>query len=343
MSQQATTFRKPQGFWEHAVEFVFVLVGLAFKIAFQVLGITAHGLFKLARVALKSLVSRRKEVQEEGAADVETAKPAETSKPEKVDAERPASTVTVSKAAAVRSAAFTRTITFEKGFGTIMFWFYPGGKVRRLVKIYDRALVERVGFERHELKELSYSGMAEVEIILKQTVAQVNSLLRGKHEVKLRVVGGDSSESSSTDKDVAKMPKPPKTDAGDSAEKSAKRTSQDKGDVAVMPSSFEEAVQVAVGKKRTKPSKVFTGRIIELGEKDRLLNKKKIQQYCVTIESDELNGNAIPIYGTDLERAVDECGATVGSRVRIEHLGRIEWTEPNGREAWKNAYNVALI
>ncbi|CAB3767471.1 hypothetical protein [Paraburkholderia humisilvae] len=342
MSQQATA-RKPQSLSESLVELAFGLVELAFKLTFAVLRFTTRGVLLLLRTVLQYAKSSRKsEVSEVGEDGVASVKPEETSKPEKVEAAKPASTFTASKGPV--SAAFTRSITFEKGFGTVLFWFYPGGKVRRLVKIYDRTLSERLGFERRELQEVSYSGMTEVDSIVRATVAQVNKLLRGEHEVKLRVVAGGSSDpaataaptSDSKDQDSTK-----RSAGGDSSEKSPKRSKNADGDVAVMPSSFKEAVEKK--QKRSRPSKVYTGEIVEIGVKPRMLENKEIEQYCVSIEADELLGNVLPVFGTDLERAIADCGAQVGNRVRIEHLGRIEWEEPNGRKAWKNAYNIVKL
>lgn len=342
MSQQASTARKPQTFSESLVELVFVLIELVFKLTFTVLRVTTRGLLLLLRAVLRyAKSSRKKEVSEVGAEEVASDKPAETSKPERVEAARSVSASVASKGPL--SAAFTRTITFERGFGAVLFWFYPGGKVRRLVKIYDRTLSERLGFERRELEEVSYSGMSEIEPILKATVAQVNKLLRGEHEVKLRVVASGSSDpaAASGSKAESQDQNSTKRKAGDSSEKSAKRSRKEDGDVAVMPSSFQEAVEKK--QKRSRPSKVYTGQIVEIGVKPRKLDNKEIEQYCVTIEADELHGNVLPVFGTDLERAIADCGAEVGSRVRIEHLGRIEWEEPNGRKAWKNAYNVVKL
>ncbi|MBB4518680.1 hypothetical protein [Paraburkholderia fungorum] len=324
------------------VELVFVLIELVFKLTFTVLRVTTRGVLLLLRAVLRyAKSSRKKEVSEVGAEEVASDKPAETSKPEKVEAARSVSISVASKGPV--SAAFTRTITFERGFGAVLFWFYPGGKVRRLVKIYDRTLSERLGFERRELEEVSYSGMSEIEPILKATVAQVNKLLRGEHEVKLRVVASGSSDptAASGPKAESQDQDSTKRKAGDSSEKSARRSRDEGGDVAVMPSSFKEAVEKK--QKRSRPSKVYTGEIVEIGVKPRKIDDKQIEQYCVTIEADELHGNALPVYGTDLERAIADCGAEVGSRVRIEHLGRIEWREPDGRKAWKNAYNVVKL
>lgn len=342
MSQQASTARKRQTISESLVDLLFDAVELVFKLAYVALHRTTLGVAWLARAVLRyAKSSRKKDVSEVGAEEVASVKPAETSNPQKVETAKSVSIVAASKRPV--TAAFTRTITFEKGFGAVLFWFYPGGKVKRLVKIYDRTLSERLGFERRELEEISYSGMSEIESILKATVAQVNKLLRGEHEVKLRVVASGSSDpvAASGPKSESQDQDSTKRNAGDSSEKSAKRSKKEEGDVAVMPSSFKEAVEKK--QKRSRPSKVYTGQIVEIGVKPRKIDNKEIEQYCVTIEADELHGNVLPVFGTDLERAIADCGAEVGSRVRIEHLGRIEWEEPNGRKAWKNAYNVVKL
>jgi len=335
---------------ETIVEWGFVLIGFALKTVITIASLVVRGAVKLLLLSCRLLFAvGMKAAKRRLPNDVKATEPVKTKAPEAVASPKPAASVaeprrTVALTGPV-TAAFTRTISFEKGFGSVLLWFYPGGKVRRLVKIYDRALIEQVGFERYELEEVAYSGQAEVEVVIKQTIAQVQKLLRGKHEVKLRIVASGSNEPTADAKkeevDSAKV------QVEDTQAVPTKVVKKVDGDVAVMPKSFEDAV--ALKRTGSRPEKVYTGRVIELGVKPRKMAPEKgkppkvIDQYCVTMEADELNGNVLPVYGADLVRAIDECGAKVGDRVRIEHLGRIEWREPGGKKAWKNAFNVALL
>ncbi|ANJ76339.1 hypothetical protein PQH03_27715 [Ralstonia insidiosa] len=350
MSQQGSVYRRPQGVCETIVEWCFVLIGFALKTAVTIASLVVRGAAKLLLVSCRFLFAfGMKAAKRRVPKDLEATEPAKTKSPEPVPSLKPAMSVAEPKSRIAFSgpvtAAFTRTISFEKGFGSVLLWFYPGGKVRRLVKIYDRALIEQVGFERYELEEVAYSGQAEVEVVIRQTIAQVQRLLRGKHEVKLRIVASGSNESASdAKKEEGGSTKVQVEDTQVASTMEAKKVD---GDVAVMPKSFKDAVELKRSKSR--PAKVYTGRVIELGVKSRKISQEKgkpakqIDQFCVTMEADELQGNALPVWGTDLERAIDECGAKVGDRVRIEHLGRIEWHEQNGKKAWKNAFNVELL
>jgi hypothetical protein len=335
---------------ETIVEWGFVLIGFALKTVLTIASLVVRGAVKLLLVSCRFLFALgMKAAKRRLSKDVKATEVAKTKAPEAVASLKPATSVAEPKSRVAVSgpvtAAFTRTISFEKGFGSVLLWFYPGGKVRRLVKIYDRALIEQVGFERYELEEVAYSGQAEVEVVIKQTIAQVQRLLRGKHEVKLRIVASGSNESNGdAKKEEVDSAKVQVEDAPAAPAKVAKKVS---GDVAIMPKSFKDAVELK--RSNSRPAKVYTGRVIELGVKSRKMTPEKgkpskvIDQFCVTIEADELHGNELPVYGADLERAIDECGAKVGDRVQIEHLGRIEWHEENGKKAWKNAYNVKLL
>ena len=80
------------------------------------------------------------------------------------------------------------------------------------------------------------------------------------------------------------------------------------------------------------------GVLVEHGKAPFEHREGEKESYYVTLENHQ--GERHPIWGVDLERAIQASGAQVGERIGLHHVGAVPVTLPNGEQVERNSWRV---
>jgi hypothetical protein len=271
-----------------------------------------------------------------------------------------------------RIAQFTRSLPFTPDVAEAFLYYYEDGGVRRVLKIRDRVLADILGFNTRELPEVKNIDFASEDDLFDRTAIDSSKLINGK------LKAPDPKQQDATKKAMQTLglvqpqgaqaptappaPSPQAKSVNQGGQTTAsKRASANfkssRTSVAQAPAPEadqapqEMALQFTPAIQRAESRGEFTsyvGYIRKAGDEEKRNHRtgEKYTSFCVVLEDER--GNVMPLFGTDLERALEVSGVTIGDRVRVEQRGWMPTSVPskNGAgftRATKKIYHVERV
>lgn len=213
-------------------------------------------------------------------------------------------------------------------FGVMWFYLYPRkGVAKRVFKVIDVELAKALKRERYFMSDAPYDPIRGIEPLRKAMLVEVQALL-GKREVKAR----DTVEAK-----APKGPPPPAVKAAEPAVKAPEPAQQ-----AQAPQAFQAAtaslpdLDAAARPVKGVP---YEGIVTVARMTTRQGRSGPYQSFCLTLND---GAKEIPLYGAELQRAVQDIGLRPGERAKVVFMGKQRIDIPGQTEpGWMNLYQVS--